>query len=270
MTVDVDERLVARLLRSQFPEFARLPIRRVSAGTVNAVFRAGDRVAIRLPLSENIQDWDVDCALAALAGKLPLEIPEVFGTGEPDDGYPLKWSVHSWVAGEAWQLDRVEDPATAAVELADFLGELHRIDPASLPCPPLLTGHVVPLIDKDRGVRVRAARSSEDEGERMLRIWEAALSAGEWDGVLPLIHWDLRPENVVIRDGRLAGVIDWGALTTGDPARDLVAAWTLFAGESRDVFRAAATYDEDTWTRARGWALMWGESRAEVLMDLHA
>jgi aminoglycoside phosphotransferase (APT) family kinase protein len=236
---------------------------------VNAVFRVGDDLSVRLPRSEQIQDWDVDCGLAALTGKLPLAIPEVLGTGEPAEGYPCRWSVHTWVEGEPWRIDRVDDPAAAAVRLGAFLQALHAVDPAALPCPPLLTGHVHPLAQSDRGVRARAARLSGADRDALLRVWEGVVHTPEWHRAPVLIHWDLLPGNVIVRDGRLAGVIDWGALTVGDPARDLVAAWTLLPrGAARTVFRSSLDYDDNTWTRARGWAFTCGGSvAAEALAD---
>ncbi len=243
-------------------------MRHGATGTVNAVFRVGDDLAARLPLAAEIQDWNIDCALAALAGRLPLDTPTVLGTGEPDHGYPLRWSLHTWVPGERWRLDRVEDPAAAAVKLAEFLNTLHHIDPATLQCPPLLDGHAAPLVPTDLEGRARAVRSEAFDTTQARAIWEAAMAAPAWDGPATLIHWDLLPGNVLVRDGQLAGIIDWGALTTGDPARDLIAAWTLFRREARTAFRAAVEADDATWARAKGWVFTLGRKAiTELLTD---
>jgi aminoglycoside phosphotransferase (APT) family kinase protein len=252
--IDIDGALVRRLLAAQFPQWASLPIRRVaSAGTVNAIFRLGEDMSVRLPRTPRFQDWDVDCWLAALAGKLPIAIPEPVAAGEPDDGYPRRWSIHRWLRGGPWSEDRVSDPCAAAEQLAEFVHALQRLDPTAIACPPVWDGGR--FADSDRAVRAMAPRAAGVDAKALLNAWDEALRVSQWDGQPVLVHWDLLPGNILVRDGAISAVIDWGALGAGDPSRDLLPTWTLFSGEARRVFRSAMSFGDDTWARARGWAL---------------
>ena len=252
--IGVDSRLVRQLLTSQFPSWASLPLRRVaSAGTVNAIFRLGDDMCVRLPRTPRFQELGVDCWLSALAGRLPIAIPEPLASGEPGDGYPLKWSVHRWLEGETWRVDRVEDPRSAAEQLAEFVHTLQAVDLKGTACPPLRP--VGTFADSDEAVRAMTPRARGVDANAVLGAWDEVLGADEWDGDALLVHWDLLPGNILVRDGRISAVIDWGALSAGDPSRDLLPTWTLFSGDARRVFRSAMNFDDGTWARARGWAL---------------
>ncbi len=159
-----------------------------------------------------------------------------------------------WLEGETWRIDRVDDPSAAATELAELLQALQQLDPTATPCPPPIG--LDALADNDHAVRAAtAAASGMVDADAVLDAWEDALQVPGWEGAPVLVHGDVLADNVLVHDGRLAAVIDWAGVNTGDPARDLMAAWTLFSGAPREVFRSAMAFDDNTWERARGWAL---------------
>lgn len=253
--VDIDGDLVRRLLTGQYPQWADLPIERVaSTGTVNAIFRLGDDLAIRLPRTPRWHDLEAEmCWLGNLAALLPIAIPEAVARGEPAEGYPWPWAVFRWIDGRPWTLDDITDPGVAASELAGFVRALQRVDPDAMPCLP---EPIVSLRANDASVRAAiAAAAGMVETERLLEAWAEVIEVPAWNGPPVLLHGDLLAGNVLVRDGQVCAVIDWGGVRFGDPARDLMAAWTLLTGDARRRFRAAVGFDDDTWARARGWAL---------------
>jgi aminoglycoside phosphotransferase (APT) family kinase protein len=248
------------LLAAQFPQWVDLPIERVeSSGTDNAIYRLGDRMAARLPRIHwaTGQVAKEERWLPKLAPHLPLAIPVPIATGNPGDGYPWHWSIVPWIEGEAWTRDRVNDLSEAAVDLALFMTALQQIDTTGGPLASAANfSRGVPLSMRDASFRAAVAASGDmvDAGA-MMSVWEAALGAPEWDSPPVWVHGDWRPGNLLVADGRLKAVIDFGCLGVGDPACELPAAWALFSGESRDVFHAALPFDDATWARGRGWAL---------------
>ncbi len=259
--VHTDVSLVRRLLAGQFPQWADLPIERiVSSGTDHAIYRLGDDLAVRLPRIhwatgqlEKDEQW-----LGKLAPQLPLALPVPLMKGEPAEGYPWRWSVVPWLEGEAWTTDGIDDLRQAAIALAQFITALQRIDTAGGPLAGPKNGfRGVPLSVRDADFRAQVAASGDMvDADAMIEAWEEALAAPVWDGPPVWLHGDLaRPGNLIVAKGQLSGVIDFGCLGVGDPACDLAAAWALFSGESRDVFRAALPFDDATWARGRGWSL---------------
>jgi aminoglycoside phosphotransferase (APT) family kinase protein len=174
--------------------------------------------------------------------------------GEADDIYPWKWGVLRWLEGAPWRLEDVTDPVAAAGQLVDVIGALRILDPASLACgTPIRRPPLQAMDDRVRGAVVGARHLIDDDA--FLAAWEDAITAPEFNGKRPLLHGDLLPGNVLVHQGCLHAVIDWSGICTADPARDAMAAWTLFAGDSRAAFRARLRVDDDTWRRAKGWAL---------------
>jgi aminoglycoside phosphotransferase (APT) family kinase protein len=256
--VDTDESLVHRLLAAQFPDWVNLPIERVpSAGTVNAIYRLGSDLVVRLPL--RLSDTDgVDREqrwLPKLAPHLPLAIPVPVARGSPTVEYPSHWSVLRWLEGERWSNDRVDDLRQAAADLADFVAALRRIDTTGGPAPDP-TERGTPLADRDSNVR----EAISDLGDRVntgavTAAWETSLEAPVWNDPPVWFHGDLLPGNLLVAGGRLCGVIDFGGVAVGDPSCDLMPAWMLFSGESRSDFRTALAAEVGSWLRGRGWAL---------------
>jgi aminoglycoside phosphotransferase (APT) family kinase protein len=259
--VTTDASLVRRLLAAQFPDWAGLPIERVpSAGTDNAIYRLGDDMAARLPRVawatgqvEREHRW-----LPRLAPHLPLAIPASLAIGTPADGYPWPWAVYRWLEGETATHDRIGDLREAAIDLARFISALQRIDSTGGPRAGEDRSRGVPLAARDGETRaaIAALHGVLDTGA-VTREWQTALGAPMWSGPGVWLHGDLNEGNLLARSGRLSAVIDWGTMAVGDPACDLMAAWTLFTAESRVAFRESLPFDDATWARGRGWALSW-------------
>lgn len=247
--LEIDETLARRLLAEQFPEWGDLPLRRIEpGGTVNAIFRLGDVLALRLPRlggptkpGSKELDW-----LPKLAPLLPVEVPVPVAQGRPSDDYPWFWEVHRWVEGATVPMKEI-DAIQAARDLASLVGTLQEINPDGAP-----PGRGIPLAERDRETRSWLARF---RGPSVTAEWERALAAPRWDGAPVWHHGDLDVRNWLVRNGRITGVIDWGTMGVGDPACDVMVAWKLHSPAARDAFREALPTDDATWERGRGWAL---------------
>jgi aminoglycoside phosphotransferase (APT) family kinase protein len=258
--IDIDADLVGRLVAEQFPEWAALPLVQVRPyGTDNALYRLGDDLVVRLPRRERTavtlkkeRRW-----LPKLAPHLPLAVPVPLADGVPADGYPFHWSVYGWLEGENATVERVADSREAAADLAQFVAALQRIDPTGGPPPGehnFFRGE--PLSRRDEAVRnsIHALRDEIDVGV-VTAAWEPAVRAPEWQRAPVWIHGDLDSRNLLVEQGRLRAVIDWGGLGVGDPACDVMVAWKVFSVDARELFRAELGVDDATWTRSHGWAL---------------
>jgi aminoglycoside phosphotransferase (APT) family kinase protein len=260
--VAVDDPLVRALLAEQHPDLAELSLRLVTNGWDNAVFRLGGDLAARLPrralaaaLVEHEQRW-----LPTLAPDLPLPVPAPVrrGVASPRHGYPWAWSVVPWFDGAVALDTPPADPAAAAAALGRFVAALHRPAPADAPRNPY---RGIPLAGRDALVHDAVGRlDGLVDGDAAIRRWQELRATPPWSGPAVWVHGDLHPANVVVRDGRVAAVIDFGDLTAGDPATDLAIAWMLFPDDvdARAVFRDAVGVDADTWRRGEGWALALG------------
>lgn len=258
--VDIDARLVRRLLAAQLPEWAELPLEPIHPlGTDNAIYRLGEGMAVRLPRVERATAaLEKECRwLPELAPLLPLAVPTPLAVGEPSDGFPFRWAVYSWLDGETATDGRLADLDRAASDLAAFVAALQRADPADGPLPGPHNAHRgVPLARRDSSTRAAiAALSDRIDARAVTAAWETALEAPEWRGEPRWIHGDLDARNLLVEQGRLRAVIDFGCLGVGDPACDAMVAWKLFSAESRTCFRGELAVDEATWARSRGWAL---------------
>ena len=245
--LDVPESLVRALLEEQFPQWADLPLERVEPdGTVNVIYRLGDDLSVRLPRRDGPEEEDDVEALwlPFLAPRLPVEVPLPLGRGRPGSGYPWYWSIHTWLHGES-----PEGPLRAE-ELADLLRALQGLETAGAPEPAGGRGRLLAL--RDLAVRDALERV---EAPGALELWELAMAAPEWAGARVWVHADLDARNVLVRDGRLTGVIDWGGMGAGDPAVDVMAAWKLVARDERERLRRLLAVDDDTWLRAQGWVV---------------
>ena len=261
--IDTDTALARRLLETQFPHWAALPIAAVeSGGTDNALYKLGDDLVIRLPRvpgaaaqAEKEQRW-----LPILAPHLPIAIPEPAAFGQPETSYPYPWSVYRWLNGDNGTVTPLANPDLAAVELAAFISAMRSIDAEGGPQPgEHNSSRGVPLITRDAFARAGIATLPDTFDKAALtRCWERALAAPVWNGPPVWIHGDLHPANLLINRGRIHAVIDFGCLGIGDPATDVMAAWNVLPAHSRAVFRAALDVDDAMWDRARGWSLsMW-------------
>jgi aminoglycoside phosphotransferase (APT) family kinase protein len=249
--LEIGEELVHGLVSEQFPEWADLPLRRVEpSGTVNAIFRLGDDFSVRLPRREGLTepgsselDW-----LPRLAPQLPVEVPVPLAQGWPGNGYPWFWEIHTWIDGRTVPVGQI-DAIQAARDLAGLVGALQGIDPGGAPPP----GRGVALAERSSAFRYWLERFDGDR--RVVPAWERALAAPPWNAPPVWHHGDLDCRNWLVRDHRITGVIDWGAMGVGDPACDVMVAWKLHSLAARDAFREALPTDDATWERARGWAV---------------
>ena len=260
--VQIDTPLVRRLVAAQFPQWAALPVRPVAVGGWdNRTFHLGEQMSVRLPSGpayalqvEKEQRW-----LPQLAPHLPLPIPAPLGMGVPAEGYPWHWSVYGWIEGETAAMERIADPVRFAAELAGFLSALQRVD--GMDGPPagrhnwLRGAH--PSVYDGETRRAIVALESEIDTAAAAAAWEAAL-ASRWQKAPVWVHGDVAAGNLLVGNGELSAVIDFGSSGVGDPACDLAIAWTLLEGESREAFRAALPLDAGTWVRGRGWTLWKG------------
>lgn len=257
--IDSDVDLVRRILGVQQPQWADLAIEAVaSTGTENALYRLGDQMVVRMPLrpSSTLRIDKEHRWLPFLAPRLPLPIPVPLAKGEPTDDFPWAWSVYPWFEGEDATRARL-DLAAAASDLAGFLAALRSLDPAGGPEPGIANfGRGVPLAARDQMTRSAIAASHGlIDTAAVTAAWDEALRVPIWHQPTVWVHGDIASGNLLVRDGRLSAVIDWGGLGVGDPACDLIVAWELFDRGSREVLRTELGVDDATWARGRGWAL---------------
>jgi aminoglycoside phosphotransferase (APT) family kinase protein len=255
----INAELVRRLVAEQFPRWSRLSITPiVPGGWDNRTFRLGDRMTVRLPSAEGYvpqvekeQRW-----LPLLAPGLPLPIPVPIALGRHGEGFPWPWSIYEWIDGHVSTPHRIRDRGAFAADLAGFLVALRAIDARDGPLPgahDFRRGGPVAFYDDETRQAIVDLGSSID-GSAATDVWDAALSS-EWSGGPVWFHGDISVGNLLLNGGDLSAVIDFGTSGVGDPACDLVIAYTLFTGRSREVFRAGVRLDDATWARARGWAI---------------
>lgn len=254
--VHTDVELVKALLAEQFPEWAELPVEPVRFfGTDNAIYRLGEELSARLPRREHdVRQLEKERVwLPRLAPLLPLAVPLPVASGTPGAGYPFDWEVYSWLEGEPAYETPPADPGRTAADLASLLAAFARIDPAGR-LPP--GGRGEPLALRDDPCRdAIAALAGEIDAAAATAVWDDALAAPEWSGAPVLLHADLDARNLLVTDGRLSGLLDFGTLAAGDPAADVMVAWKMLTPDARERFRHELGVDDATWTRARGWAL---------------
>lgn len=259
--IEITLPLVAELVAEQFPQWADLPIRPVdTSGWDNRTFRLGNEMSVRLPSAgryesqvKKEQKW-----LPVLAPHLSITIPAPVVIGQPSKNYPWNWSIYRWIEGISANALSIENSQfnLLASNLAQFLNELHKIDTASGPAAGLhnfFRGQSPSVYDTETRSAIIELRSFIDV-ETVTSLWETAISS-KWDNNPVWIHGDFGAGNILIKNGRLEAIIDFGCTGIGDPACDLVIAWIFLKGESRKVFRNHLSLDSNTWARARGWAL---------------
>lgn len=257
--IHIDVSLVRRLIATQFPQWKDLPVQPVKVGGWdNRTFHLGDQMLVRMPSAEAYatkvekeQKW-----LPRLAPFLPLPIPTPLAMGKPGEGYPWPWSVYSWIEGETASIEPIADLCQFATALAEFLTALQRINTTGGPMAgPHNFYRGGPLSTYDAETRQAILiLGNEIDTKLVTAIWDTAL-ASTWTALPVWVHGDVSTGNLLVKEGKLSAVIDFGGLGTGDPACDLAIAWTLFKGKSREAFCAALPLDTATWARGRGWTL---------------
>ena len=256
---EIDIELVAALLADQHPDLAHLPLQFVDAGWDNVMYRLGEDLAVRIPrralgaaLVLNEQRW-----LPEIAARLPLPVPLPLRIGRPAAGYPWSWSVIPWLFGKT--ADQNSPATDQALPFAAFLRALHVPAPEDAPVNP---GRGVPLRQRASAVEERMQRLAGISNvitPRIEQIWQMAVDA-PIDLPATWLHGDLHPRNILVDNGSITGIIDWGDITSGDPATDLASIWMLFEDQQarHEALTAYGAFSEATLQRARGWAILFG------------
>jgi len=258
-TIEVSDAVVHALIRDQRPDLAARALVRVANGWDNATFRLGSDLAVRLPRRAEAVPLILheQQHLPGIAGRTQVPVPVPVHAGQPTSDFPWPWSIVRWVPGTAAVDAGPADRAPAVDGLAAFLKSLHVPAGAGIPVNPV---RGVPLMDRNAAVLDRLGdRERYPQAAGLSAVWAQACAAPAWDGPAMMLHGDLHPANILLAaDGSLAGVIDFGDVGAGDPAVDLAAGWLMFDAGARQRFTGAfgAAVDRDTWTRARGWALV--------------
>lgn len=257
--MDINVDLVRRLIDEQFPEWSELDITPVrNGGNDNRTFHLGDYMSVRLPSSEHYvpqvekeQKW-----LPKLAKELSLPITTPIAKGHPNQEYPFPWSINKWLEGETLTSGNIFDVNQFARDLGAFLNEFQSVDASEGPLAGkhnFYRGGELAVYDQETRDAIDA--NTDTLSTSLLKeIWHLALSS-KFSGYPAWVHGDMAPGNILTKDGKLSAVIDFGILGVGDPSCDYAMAWTFFDDESRKVFKDILNTDEETWNRARGWAL---------------
>ncbi|MCX7121713.1 MAG: aminoglycoside phosphotransferase family protein [Gammaproteobacteria bacterium] len=255
----IDESLVRKLIASQFPLWKDLMIQSVkSSGWDNRTFHLGDKMLVRMPSNfdyahqvEKEHQW-----LPKLVPFLPLPIPSPVALGKPTADYPMPWSVYRWIEGETASTSRIDNVDDFAKSLAEFLVALQRIDTTGGPLPGLHSfyrGGLLSTYDEQTRKAIEVLKDKIDR-KAAVSIWETALTT-QWNKSPVWVHGDISLGNLLVKNGKLCAVIDFGQLVIGDPACDLAIAWTFFKETAREIFQKTLSLDVDTWARGRGWVL---------------
>ncbi|PSL45670.1 aminoglycoside phosphotransferase (APT) family kinase protein [Chitinophaga niastensis] len=262
--IRINEALVYALLKEQHPDLIHLPLHFEQAGWDNVIFRLGEQMLVRLPrrkaatmLIEHEQTW-----LPLLMEGLPLAIPAPYRIGKPNSAYPWRWSILPWLPGVP--ADEEAPDADQAKIFAAFLKALHKHPPSDAPLNPARS---VPLHQRALVVEERIQRlkvKTDLITKKIEDTWSIGLSA-PLDVQKKWIHGDLHAQNVLVENGQITGIIDWGDITAGDIATDLAAIWMIFPNQDarRAAISAYINVSEATWQRAKGWAILF----AALLLD---
>lgn len=264
MTIEIDRSsidadLVRRLVADQFPQWAGLPVEPVvPGGWSNRTFRLGEELVVRLPSAERyVAETEKEPRwLPILARELPLPIPEVVALGRPGEGYLWPWSVYRWIDGTPAEKGPIRDMAAFAGDLGAFLVALRQVETHNAPPAGQHNFHR----GGDLAVYVRETQAALESlgaavDQAVCRaIWDMAL-ASRWEHDPVWVHGDVSAGNLLVRDGRLSAVIDFGSSAIGDPACDLYIAWTFLDASGRAALRRTVGLDAAAWARGRGWTL---------------
>jgi aminoglycoside phosphotransferase (APT) family kinase protein len=258
--VEITGELVERLVGDQHPDLADRGLRLFGSGWDNTTYRLGADLAVRLPRRQLGADMMVKEHqwLPDLAPRLPLPTGAPVRVGEPGHGYPWPWSIVEWVDGVSAEV--VPPDASEAAQMGAFLRALHTPSPPDAPISQWRGGV---LADRSFSVKQRIDRLGAEDVDvpltRLTEAWMRTNTVPPYVGEPVWLHGDLHPRNIIVNDGRIAGIIDWGDLCAGDPATDLAAAWMLFPSRVHpDLRDAYGPVSAETWERARGWAIFFG------------
>ena len=276
--LEVDEPTVRRLVNEQFPQWKGRPVRQVrTAATVNAIFRIGDDLVARFPLRaqdpmQALARLRAEAAAAReLAAVSPVPAPEPVAIGVPGEGYPLPWTLQTWLPGQDATVDDPAGPISFAEDLAAFIASLRAIDTRGRRFDGEGRGGHLPDHDDWMETCFRKSEGLLDVA-RLRAMWASLRTLPEVDADV-MCHGDLIPPNVLVRDGRLVGVLDGGGFAAADPALDLVGAWHLLDEVQRQVLREGLGCSDVQWRRGMAWAfqqsigLVWYDAESSPTMS---
>ncbi len=257
----VNTKLVTKLVAEQFPEWSNLEIKPTETqGFNNNTFCLGKDKLIRLPTAERyaLQNAKLEKWLPKFVKHLSLEIPMPIRQAEPSELFPWRWSIYKWIEGKSANLVKLKDIDLnqAALDLAQFLNEFHKINTSGAPeagAESFYRGAHPSVYDKEIQLSIKRLQHCID-ANKATKIWHQALQSS-WNKPPVWVHGDFTIGNIIINNNRVAAIIDFGGIVVGDPACDLMVAWTLFDKENRSIFKSHLSLDEDTWKRGRGWTL---------------
>jgi len=251
--------LVEKLVHAQHPDLITGVIREMSPGFDNSIWRLGEKLVVRLPrrqiavaLIENEQRW-----LPELARRLPLMVPTPIRVGRPNEDFPWPWTIAKWIEGTPGNEVDPSVLTSAARPLGGFFRALHHDAPEDAPTNEFRS---VALLSHEAAFQGRLDQiDAAIHRDEILAIWRAALNAPPWVGARQWIHGDPHPANLIFREDRLVGVIDFGDMCAGDPATDLAGGLLSLPYESLDeFFRAYGTLGDAMLRRTLGWAVHFG------------
>ena len=252
----IDETVVHTLLKDQFPNLASLPIKAIiSSGTENTLFRLGTEYIIRLPRIE----WAVEGVnkeyewVTKISRFLKTPVSEPFFKGIPNKFYPWPWTINRWNDGNNPDFEKGNEYESLSKDLACFSNELHGIKLSNGPS----SRRGIPLKKQDVYVKKAIGElEGEIDSKSVTNLWNQLSNVSSWSKDPIWVHGDFLPGNILVKNNRLSAVIDFSHIGIGDPACDLVIAWSLFESSSRKIFMDnLRNIDDDTWERGRGWAL---------------
>ncbi|GAA1963303.1 aminoglycoside phosphotransferase family protein [Microbacterium deminutum] len=259
--LEIDDDAVRRLIADQFPQWGRERVERLhGSGTVNAIFRIGPGLTARFPLNERepaaAENWlrQEASAFDELADCIPFAAPRHAAFGRAGEGYPLPWAVQTWVEGEIATPDGMADSAAFANDLVELIRAMRSADRRGRTFGGAGRGGDLRAHDEWVATCVRESAADFD-AERLAALWDG-FRALPRTGEDVMVHGDLIPANLLVHEGRLAGVLDGGGFGPADPALELVCAWHLLDPGARAVLRTGLDVDDVQWVRGAAWAFV--------------
>lgn len=276
-TMPIDDVLAKNLIQEQFPDWQSLPIQPVkNSGWDNRTFHLGSNMVIRIPCDAEhappiIKEYEW---LPKLARQISIPITTPIALGQPSAECPWHWSINRWIEGETASLHNIRDLNHFAKHLGEFLTEFQSLDSTHGPIAgPHNFYRGGPLKAYDHEMQIALPKIDDVQEQKIAKaLWQDALSS-VWEHQPVWVHGDLAVGNLLVDNGQLKAVIDFGQLAIGDPACDLAIAWNFFTGESRETFKKSIALDQNTWIRALGWtflkALCWPVKGMDVQRIIH-
>lgn len=255
-SIVIDSSIIHSLLQEHLPEHAHLEITQIkSPGTVNQIFRLGEKFVCKFPfLPSSREDLEIEAErFKNFKKNCSLLVPQPIKIVDPSDSYPNPWSIYTYIEGEIPTSLSHEDSSTLAKSVGELISEIRTPKPNQNVFSGRGRGGV--LLDHDEDFKTYCSRSAGlFDVDRTLRIWDR-LKHLPAPIELEMSHRDLQPQNLVVDNSRLIGVLDCGSYGVADPALDLICAWHTFDSARREIVRQSVPVDNEEWLRGAAWAL---------------